>query len=398
MGSDVNSPKPQVQVRKGIWSQVLLHPGPSPADILQQGNALGGHGRGWTTTLPRAQSRRAPGATRGRARAEHCPASCSEHVRRKQRSGTPAASGKSPKKTKSGDSATEGGDESNPTAAHINASTVDNWKLPVGTKYLDVFDTKMPGLKGWPVLLDTRISKKQNRSQKAPMCVRFQAIGQCKQGCLLAHIAANQMTTEARTKADNLFKAVYTPTTGGRSSGKASCHIPPDDSSNQFPPTHPAPPPPPITSMPRQYHVGRSPETTRTVWWDSTVPRAASKAASNSTSKAVQHLVTNEQAQQLVDSRLSGLWPHQPAAREPRELSSTTSDRTSPQNPGATTEAPRDTTTRKGRDHQAVGASTFYSDAAAARKARLRFEAAFRVSATSAAEGVKACCTCIERL
>lgn len=75
-----------------------------------------------------------------------------------------------------------------------------------------MFDAKMPGLKGWPVLLDTRISKKHNRSQKAPMCVRFQAMGQCKQGCSLAHIAANQMTTEARAKADNLFKAIYTPT------------------------------------------------------------------------------------------------------------------------------------------------------------------------------------------
>ena len=79
----------------------------------------------------------------------------------------------------------------------------------MGTKYLDVFDAKMPGLKGWPVLLDTRISKKQSRTHKAPMCVRFQVAGQCKQGYSLAHVVASAMPDEARSKANALFKAVY---------------------------------------------------------------------------------------------------------------------------------------------------------------------------------------------
>lgn len=96
-----------------------------------------------------------------------------------------------------------------PQAAHTNHELVDEWKLPSGTKYLDVFDAKMPGLKGWPVLLDTRITKKQSRTHKAPMCVRFQVAGQCKQGCSLAHVAASAMPDDARSKANALFKAVY---------------------------------------------------------------------------------------------------------------------------------------------------------------------------------------------
>ena len=70
----------------------------------------------------------------------------------------------------------------------------------------------MPGLKEWPILLDTRIPKKQNRAQKAPMCVRFQALGKCKQSCTLAHIAASAMPEEAHSKADVLFQAAYTST------------------------------------------------------------------------------------------------------------------------------------------------------------------------------------------
>jgi hypothetical protein len=96
-----------------------------------------------------------------------------------------------------------------PQATHTNHELVDEWKLPSGTKYLDVFDAKMPGLKGWPVLLDTRITKKQSRTHKAPMCVRFQVAGQCKQGCSLAHVAASAMPDDARSKANALFKAVY---------------------------------------------------------------------------------------------------------------------------------------------------------------------------------------------
>ena len=96
-----------------------------------------------------------------------------------------------------------------PASSHTNSGTVPEWKLPPGVEYMDLFNAKMPGLKGWPVLLDTRISKKLNRAQKAPMCVRFQAVGKCRHGCSLSHITASDMPDGARTRAAALFKAVY---------------------------------------------------------------------------------------------------------------------------------------------------------------------------------------------
>ena len=121
----------------------------------------------------------------------------------------PAGEGSKPDTDKPKKARAEDTTVPDPTAAHHNTELVAEWQLPSGTKYVDLFSTKMPGLKGWPVLLDTRISKKQNRTHKAPMCVRFQVVGQCKQGCSLAHVQASAMPTEARSKANALFKAVY---------------------------------------------------------------------------------------------------------------------------------------------------------------------------------------------
>ena len=100
-------------------------------------------------------------------------------------------------------------DDFDPNAVHVNPEIVSEWQLPLGINYLDLFNAKMPGLKGWPVLLDTRISKKQSRTHKAPMCVKFQVAGRCKQGCSLAHVAASAMPADARLKAGALFKTVY---------------------------------------------------------------------------------------------------------------------------------------------------------------------------------------------
>lgn len=100
-------------------------------------------------------------------------------------------------------------DEADSNAPHLNADMVPDWKLPPGVQFLDLFNAKMPGLKGWPVLTDRRISKRQSRTQRAPMCVRFQASGTCKQGCTLAHVAASDMPSAARSSASTLFKAVY---------------------------------------------------------------------------------------------------------------------------------------------------------------------------------------------
>ena len=122
----------------------------------------------------------------------------------KKRTGSGSTATDKPKKAKA-----EPEDEHDASAVHSNSELVPAWQLPSGVRYLDLFGAKMPGLKGWPVLLDTRISKKQSRTHKAPMCVRFQVGGQCKQGCSLAHITASAMPAEARSKADSLFQAVY---------------------------------------------------------------------------------------------------------------------------------------------------------------------------------------------
>ncbi len=95
------------------------------------------------------------------------------------------------------------------TVTHPNAEPVAAWMLPTGVAYLDLFGTKMPGLKGWPVLLDTRIPKRINKAQKAPMCVRFQSTGKCQQSCSLAHVISSDMPEVARETAAARFKAVY---------------------------------------------------------------------------------------------------------------------------------------------------------------------------------------------
>ncbi|KAI2490830.1 hypothetical protein MHU86_23740 [Fragilaria crotonensis] len=124
-----------------------------------------------------------------------------------KRAGNVAANDKAPKKKKP---ATPGaGAAAKDDVSHPNTDPVATWMLPAGTDYLDLFGTKMPGLKGWPVLLDTRISKRLNKTQKAPMCVRFQSTGKCQQSCSLAHITALDMPEGARATATARFKAVY---------------------------------------------------------------------------------------------------------------------------------------------------------------------------------------------
>jgi hypothetical protein len=122
---------------------------------------------------------------------------------------TPDKAAKKKKATKTGgDSPSEKG-AGHATAPHQNPEPVKSWTLPTGMDYLDLFGTKMPGLKGWPVLLDTRIPKRLNKAQKAPLCVRFQSTGKCMQGCSLAHIAFTDMPEVARETASARFKAVY---------------------------------------------------------------------------------------------------------------------------------------------------------------------------------------------
>ncbi len=95
------------------------------------------------------------------------------------------------------------------TTTHPNADPVDAWMLPAGVDYLDLFGAKMLGLKGWPVLLVTRIPKRLNKAQRAPVCVQFQSTGRCQQSCSLAHITSSDMPKGARETATARFKVVY---------------------------------------------------------------------------------------------------------------------------------------------------------------------------------------------
>ncbi|KAI2502043.1 hypothetical protein MHU86_12446 [Fragilaria crotonensis] len=120
---------------------------------------------------------------------------------------------------------------------------------------------------------------------------------------------------------------------------------------------------------------------------------AAGTAALDVASKAYNHQTVSEHPQ-LSNTSVSALTAHQPPANEQRGLRSTTSDSMSPRHPGAA-EAPNDpatnTTVMEGGLYQAREASTFHSDAASARRSRLRFEAEGRgqQGTTSAAEHVR---------
>ena len=72
-------------------------------------------------------------------------------------------------KTKKAKAATSA-DDSDPSAAHVNDEVVLEWKLPSGVQFLDLFNAKMPALKGWPVLTDTRIPRKQSRTHSGHLC------------------------------------------------------------------------------------------------------------------------------------------------------------------------------------------------------------------------------------
>ena len=79
-------------------------------------------------------------------------------------------------------------------AKHVNDETRPAWLLPHGTVFTSIFGPQMPGLKGWPHFTDNRLAKKPNRSRRAPMCVRFQCVGECTMSCTLAHTKVSAFT------------------------------------------------------------------------------------------------------------------------------------------------------------------------------------------------------------
>jgi hypothetical protein len=112
-----------------------------------------------------------------------------------------AASVKKSRKSKEGDSP-----RGSSSAEHSNSGKLTEWALPPGMNFNKLFKA---GSKNWPSFFDKRIPTKSNKTQIAPMCLKFQALGVCTKVCQLAHIRAADITPGEKERVDLLFKAAY---------------------------------------------------------------------------------------------------------------------------------------------------------------------------------------------
>ena len=94
------------------------------------------------------------------------------------------------------------------TETHTNEDAQTDWLIPTEKSYNTFLCSQIAGLKGWPYLNDNRLVKK-GRSRRAPMCVRFQAMGDCTHGCTLAHMRASDMPEADRKAVAKRFLELY---------------------------------------------------------------------------------------------------------------------------------------------------------------------------------------------
>ena len=94
-----------------------------------------------------------------------------------------------------------------------NDKVVAEWLLPKGSQYHDFFLSKDRSTRGWPLLDDERIT-----TGPAPMCIRFQTMGKCREACRMAHVTAESMTVENRRRIGERLKEAYYGTRRGTSS------------------------------------------------------------------------------------------------------------------------------------------------------------------------------------
>lgn len=85
-----------------------------------------------------------------------------------------------------------------------NDKTIAEWLLPNGTQYYDFFLSKDRSTRGWPLLDDPRIT-----TGPAPMCIRYQTIGKCREACRMAHVSADSMTADNRKRIGDRLKEAY---------------------------------------------------------------------------------------------------------------------------------------------------------------------------------------------
>jgi hypothetical protein len=86
-----------------------------------------------------------------------------------------------------------------------NDKVVAEWLLPKGSQYHDFFLSKDRSMRGWPLLDDERIT-----TGPAPMCIRFQTMGKCREACRMAHVTAESMTVENRRRIGERLKRLTT--------------------------------------------------------------------------------------------------------------------------------------------------------------------------------------------
>ena len=98
------------------------------------------------------------------------------------------------------------------SAEMTNGNTVSEWVLPKGTQYHEYFLSKDRSTRGWPMLDDPRLT-----SGSAPMCIRFQATGKCREACRMAHITVDAMSGDHKKKIGDRFREAY-QSRGGSSS------------------------------------------------------------------------------------------------------------------------------------------------------------------------------------
>ena len=93
-------------------------------------------------------------------------------------------------------------------AEHVNTDMHPAWTVPAGGDYLGLFTDRSPGTRKWPKIVDPRLAKQGRPPVSAPLCVKFQMVGKCVQGCTLSHVTTNQMTVPEFNQADRIMKEV----------------------------------------------------------------------------------------------------------------------------------------------------------------------------------------------
>jgi hypothetical protein len=99
--------------------------------------------------------------------------------------------------------------EKDPAWWSRNPNSVPSWGIPAGKKYAEFYDLRDPALKEntleWPKFPH----HKTPRSKTKPLCVRYQAVGQCNAKCFMAHVDPAQVEASVKTSLNTRFRSVY---------------------------------------------------------------------------------------------------------------------------------------------------------------------------------------------